>query len=100
MKGRVIFWISLQRNLASAQGLEGHGFVHFKLFGQSCQKCNCGGYENAMWYPEEVMKVRMSPNMYMRVCSQPKVQYLFNAVRTHCAADVQIAEFSEIFCHP
>ena len=53
MKGRVIFWFHL--NYAGNAG-----YVLFKLYGQQCQKCNNGRFEHAMWYPEEVVKVRHS----------------------------------------
>jgi hypothetical protein len=56
MKGRVVFWISLHGQA---------GLVQFKLYGQRCQKCNTSNYENAMWYPEEVVKV--IKNVYSRV---------------------------------
>ena len=62
MKGKVIFWICLERHPEGAKtpytGIIGNGTVRFKLFGQRCQKCSSESYENAMWYPEEVVKVR------------------------------------------
>ena len=51
MKGRVIFWIKFDVERQA-------GVVHFKLFGQQCQKCMPGSFEHSMWYPEEVVKVR------------------------------------------
>lgn len=53
MKGRVVFWYRL--NTESKKGE-----VLFKLFGQQCQKCTPGTFEHSMWYPEEVIKVRLS----------------------------------------
>lgn len=50
MKGRVAFWFSLINP-------SNEGFLTFKLYGQQCQRCKTGKYENAMWYPEEVSKV-------------------------------------------
>ena len=50
MKGRIVFWVSLDPSI-------GHGVVCFKLFGQKCEKCSSGQFEHAMWYPEEVKKV-------------------------------------------
>lgn len=51
MKGRVMFWFTFdqRRNL---------GTVLFRLFGQRCQNCSPKAFEHAMWYPEEVVKVR------------------------------------------
>ncbi|XP_071946079.1 receptor-transporting protein 3-like isoform X2 [Antedon mediterranea] len=58
MKGRVVFWYFLNYPYYE-------GFVHFKLYGQQCQRCNNGMYETAMWYPEEVNKVLC--NLYNRI---------------------------------
>lgn len=58
MKGRVAFWFYF-----SNIGNDGH--IAFKLYGQKCQRCKTGNYENAMWYPEEVTKVML--NAYNRV---------------------------------
>ena len=51
MKGRVVFWFEL--NFATNTGC-----VMFKLYGQQCQRCKTGKFEHAMWYPEEVVKVK------------------------------------------
>uniref|UniRef100_T1ISE7 3CxxC-type domain-containing protein n=1 Tax=Strigamia maritima TaxID=126957 RepID=T1ISE7_STRMM len=50
MKGRVMFWFFLDVFLSE-------GWILFQLFGQRCLKCNTNQFENAMWYPEEVVKV-------------------------------------------
>lgn len=50
MKGRVMFWFYLDAYL-------NEGWIMFQLFGQKCLKCNTTRFENAMWYPEEVVKV-------------------------------------------
>ena len=52
MKGRVFFWIK-----APQSHPHHHGIVHFKLFGQKCQKCKPDTFEHAMWYPQEAVKV-------------------------------------------
>lgn len=48
MKGRVTFWCSLLNN---------QGSVAFRLYGQQCVKCQDGGYESALWYSEEIIRV-------------------------------------------
>ncbi|XP_002737994.1 receptor-transporting protein 3-like [Saccoglossus kowalevskii] len=58
MKGRIMFWFTLNQ-------VRGEGILHFKLYGQQCQRCQNGDYEFAMWYPEEVYKVLC--NVYNRV---------------------------------
>ncbi|BFZ23384.1 hypothetical protein BsWGS_26423 [Bradybaena similaris] len=58
MKGRVIFWLHLDCPT-------GCGHVMFRLYGQQCRNCQGPGYEHAMWYPEEVIKV--IGNVYNRV---------------------------------
>lgn len=60
MKGRVFFWIK-----APQSHPHHHGIVHFKLFGQKCQKCKPDTFEHAMWYPQEAVKVVY--NLYIRV---------------------------------
>ncbi|CAG2173111.1 unnamed protein product [Oppiella nova] len=59
MKGRVVFWFDLLSPYYS------NGFVAFKLYGQQCDRCKTDGYEQAMWYPEEVCKVLT--NLYNKV---------------------------------
>ncbi|XP_022699538.1 receptor-transporting protein 4-like isoform X1 [Varroa jacobsoni] len=59
MKGRVAFWF------AQAAGTAGAGVVAFRLYGQQCERCKSGRFQDAMWYPEEVVKVLM--NLYNRV---------------------------------
>lgn len=54
MKGRVAFWF------AQAAGTAGAGIVAFRLYGQQCERCKSGRFQDAMWYPEEVVKVRLS----------------------------------------
>lgn len=49
MKGRVAFWFDL---------FYFTGIVAFKLYGQKCDHCKGDRYEQPMWYPEEVNKVR------------------------------------------
>lgn len=51
MKGRVAFWFVLNPTT-------GEGLVCLKLYGQQCDRCKTGNYEPAMWYPEEVLKVK------------------------------------------
>ena len=51
MKGRVFFWYKLDSRT-------GKGSVMFRLYGQQCRTCKNGKFEHAMWYPEEVVKVR------------------------------------------
>lgn len=58
MKGRVTFWYNFNHATNA-------GFVHFKLYGQVCQKCDSGRFEFVMWYPEEVAKVMY--NLYSKV---------------------------------
>ena len=53
MKGRVMFWIHLDRE-------DNLGGVLFKLYGQACDKCGSDDEPTfcpPMWYPEEVVKV-------------------------------------------
>lgn len=52
MKGRVAFWFDL---------FYMYGIVAFKLYGQQCDRCKADRYEQPMWYPEEVAKVRVFP---------------------------------------
>ncbi|CAD5122785.1 unnamed protein product [Dimorphilus gyrociliatus] len=63
MKGRVVFWFWLDPNDYQPLDCYGRAFhsgiVYFKLYGQKCQNCMDGKrFEAAMWYPEEVQKVR------------------------------------------
>ncbi|OQR67834.1 hypothetical protein BIW11_02126 [Tropilaelaps mercedesae] len=58
MKGRVAFWF------AQAAGA-GAGVVAFRLYGQQCERCKSGRFQDAMWYPEEVVKVLV--NLYNRI---------------------------------
>jgi len=51
MKGRVVFWFMLDEKTST-------GIVIFQLFGQKCQACSPAQFEHAMWYPEEVVKVK------------------------------------------
>lgn len=60
MKGRVMFWFH--------QSLESscpEGFLQYKLYGQQCNQCQNGVFEDAMWYPEEVNKVLC--NVYNKI---------------------------------
>ncbi|ELU16521.1 hypothetical protein CAPTEDRAFT_185483 [Capitella teleta] len=58
MKGRVIFWYWLDHANST-------GMVEFRLFGQICKKCEHPDFVNAMWYPEEVIKV--IDNLHVRI---------------------------------
>ncbi|GAB6033071.1 hypothetical protein CHUAL_012686 [Chamberlinius hualienensis] len=58
MKGRVAFWFTFNAS-------NGQGTLMFRLYGQKCQRCKSGNYENSMWYPEEVVKVLM--NVYCHI---------------------------------
>lgn len=49
MKGRIAFWCSFSNN---------SGIVAYRLYGQQCDSCQGDSYEPAMWYPEEIEKVR------------------------------------------
>ncbi len=77
MKGRVYFWIYLD----AADNL---GAVLFKLYGQACSKCPEQGDNDdvkfcpAMWYPEEVVKVRYSSSI------KSSVGYSFLRLSRYC----------------
>jgi hypothetical protein len=54
MKGRVAFWFKVDP-------FTNNGEVLFKLYGQCCKRCSKEKvFSHAMWYPEEVIKVRSS----------------------------------------
>lgn len=48
MKGRVTFW---------CRQLNDQGSIAFRLYGQQCVKCQDDGYESALWYSEEIIRV-------------------------------------------
>lgn len=60
MKGRVVFWFDLLPPNFNI------GIVAIKLFGQLCDACKLGNYEQPMWYPEEVTKVNETSLNCMR----------------------------------
>lgn len=60
MKGRVMFWFHLSQEQPYPEG-----FLQYKLYGQQCNQCQNGRFEDAMWYPEEVNKVLC--NVYNKI---------------------------------
>lgn len=91
MKGRVMFWF----NLNNVENNYPEGFLQYKLYGQQCNQCKNGVFEDAMWYPEEVNKVLC--NVYNKI-GQTYYGFLISPIRQERRAGKPRTQHNSALC--
>ncbi|XP_014681931.1 PREDICTED: uncharacterized protein LOC106821574 [Priapulus caudatus] len=96
MKGSVMFWYSLTNACEDGGHKPSTGRIIFMLYGQVCKRCPQSGFQQPMWYTEEVEKV--VNNIYMKVghrfyqFDQPKYVKVRREGKTTHAHDVSLCQ--------